>query len=322
MRVGFDGTVTNVTDRARRAQRGRRRTDARRAQLDAHDRSPHLGVEARQGEARHPVRNAERPLVEPQRRADCASGRASSGPRCCCRRYREPGRKLPVLLDPYGGPAPPDGDEGAELRSSRRSGSPTRGSPCSSIDGRGTPGRGSTWERAVHLDLAGPVLEDQVDALQLVAAGPSRARPRAGRDPRLVVRRLPGRARRAAPARRLPRRGRRCAGDRVAAVRHALHRALPRRSEGERRRRTTAAACSAIATSLRRPLLLIHGLADDNVVAAHTLQMSRVLLEAGRSHNVLPLSGVTHMTPQEVVAENLLLLQVAFLRQSLGLSIA
>jgi dipeptidyl-peptidase-4 len=68
--------------------------------------------------------------------------------------------------------------------------------------------------------------------------------------------------------------------------------------------------------------MLIHGLADDNVLAAHTLQMSRVLLEAGRSHTVLPLSGVTHMTPQEVVAENLLLLQVAFIRQSLDIAIA
>jgi dipeptidyl-peptidase 4 len=34
---------------------------------------------------------------------------------------------------------------------------------------------------------------------------------------------------------------------------------------------------------------------------------------------VLPLSGVTHMTPQVVVAENLLLLQLAFLREALGL---
>ena len=55
------------------------------------------------------------------------------------------------------------------------------------------------------------------------------------------------------------------------------------------------------------------------MVVAHTLQLSRALLEAGRPHSVLPLSGVTHMTPQEVVAENLLLLQVAFLRQALGL---
>ena len=70
---------------------------------------------------------------------------------------------------------------------------------------------------------------------------------------------------------------------------------------------------------LERPLLLVHGLADDNVVAAHTLQLSSALLAAGRPHQVLPLSGVTHMTPQEVVAENLLLLQLAFLREALGL---
>jgi len=63
---------------------------------------------------------------------------------------------------------------------------------------------------------------------------------------------------------------------------------------------------------LSRPLLLIHGLADDNVVAAHTLQLSSALLAAGRDHAVLPLSGVTHMTPQEIVAENLLLAQRAF----------
>jgi dipeptidyl-peptidase-4 len=67
-----------------------------------------------------------------------------------------------------------------------------------------------------------------------------------------------------------------------------------------------------------RPLMLVHGLADDNVVAAHTLRLSSALLAAGHPHTVLPLSGVTHMTPQEVVAENLLLLQVAFLRDALG----
>jgi dipeptidyl-peptidase 4 len=67
-------------------------------------------------------------------------------------------------------------------------------------------------------------------------------------------------------------------------------------------------------------LLLIHGLADDNVVAAHTLRLSSALLAAGRPHAVLPLSGVTHMTSQEEVAENLLLLQVDFLRRSLGVA--
>jgi len=71
------------------------------------------------------------------------------------------------------------------------------------------------------------------------------------------------------------------------------------------------------APNLGRPLMLIHGLADDNVVAAHTLKLSQALLEAGRPHEVLPLSGVTHMTPQEQVAENLLHLQRDFLKTHL-----
>lgn len=69
-----------------------------------------------------------------------------------------------------------------------------------------------------------------------------------------------------------------------------------------------------------RPLMIVHGLADDNVVVAHALRLSSALLAAGRPHEVLPLSGVTHMTPQEQVAENLLLLQVDFLRRALKLS--
>lgn len=52
--------------------------------------------------------------------------------------------------------------------------------------------------------------------------------------------------------------------------------------------------------------------------AAHTLQLSAALLAAGRPHEVLPLVGVTHMTPQEDVAENLLLHQLDFLERSLS----
>ena len=78
------------------------------------------------------------------------------------------------------------------------------------------------------------------------------------------------------------------------------------------------ARCSSDAAPASRPLLIIHGLSDDNVVAAHSLRLSSALLAAGRQHSLLPLSGVTHMTPQEVVAENLLLLQVEFVQQALG----
>ena len=63
--------------------------------------------------------------------------------------------------------------------------------------------------------------------------------------------------------------------------------------------------------------MIVHGLADDNVVFAHTLRLSSALLAAGRPHTVLPLSGVTHLASEEAVAENLLLLQVEFLRSAL-----
>ena len=40
--------------------------------------------------------------------------------------------------------------------------------------------------------------------------------------------------------------------------------------------------------------------------------------EVYEANSLLPLSGVTHMTPQEEVAENLLLLQVDFIKRSLA----
>jgi dipeptidyl-peptidase-4 len=59
--------------------------------------------------------------------------------------------------------------------------------------------------------------------------------------------------------------------------------------------------------------MLIHGLADDNVFAAHTLRLSSALTAAGRPHTVLPLTDATHMTLQE----NILLLQAEFLQHAL-----
>ena len=46
-----------------------------------------------------------------------------------------------------------------------------------------------------------------------------------------------------------------------------------------------------LAARLSRPLLLVHGLVDDNVFAVHTLSLSGALLAAGRPHSVLPLPG-------------------------------
>ena len=50
------------------------------------------------------------------------------------------------------------------------------------------------------------------------------------------------------------------------------------------------------------------------------LRLSSALVAAGRPHTVLPLSGVTHMARQEEVAENLMLLQVEFLKRTLGMT--
>ncbi len=75
------------------------------------------------------------------------------------------------------------------------------------------------------------------------------------------------------------------------------------------------------APKLDRPLLIIHGLADDNVVVAHSVRLSAALVAAGRPHALLPLPGVTHMTPQDdEVAENFMLMQVRWLRDALGVA--
>ena len=53
------------------------------------------------------------------------------------------------------------------------------------------------------------------------------------------------------------------------------------------------------AASLQGELLMIHGFADDNVYVAHALRMSKALMEAGRRHAMIPLSGITHRPTDE-----------------------
>jgi dipeptidyl-peptidase-4 len=71
------------------------------------------------------------------------------------------------------------------------------------------------------------------------------------------------------------------------------------------------------APNLRRPLLLIHGLADDNVFPLHTLRLSAALLAAGRPHSVLPLPGATHMPAGPEMAANLLAFEARYLLDAL-----
>jgi dipeptidyl-peptidase 4 len=230
--------------------------------------------------------------------------------------WHRPGTGLPVLMDPYGGPHAQRvvAARNAHLTSQWFA---EQGFAVVVVDGRGTPGLGPDYERAVHGDLAGPVLDDQVAGLHAVAAQhPDLDLSRVGirgwsfggylaalavlRRPEVFHAAVAG-----APV-----------TDWSLYDTHYTERYLGKPDTDQ----DSYARSSLLddAEKLERPLLLVHGLADDNVVVAHTLRLSSALLAAGRPHSVLPLSGVTHMTPQEVVAENLLLLQVRFLKEALG----
>ncbi|QGG42216.1 S9 family peptidase [Aeromicrobium yanjiei] len=225
--------------------------------------------------------------------------------------------RLPVLMDPYGGP------HAQRVLSSARAFIEAQwladqGFVVVVADGRGTPGRGYDWERAVLHEFATVTLDDQVDALQAVAAAypddvdPSRVGitgwSYGGYLSALAVLKRPDVFHAAV------------AGAPVTEWR-LYDTCYTERYLGDPRTRPEVYDRNSLipmAPALERPLMIIHGLADDNVVAAHTLQLSSALLAAGRAHTVLPLSGVTHMTPQEVVAENLKLLQLDFLKEHLS----
>ncbi|MCY3862407.1 MAG: prolyl oligopeptidase family serine peptidase [bacterium] len=227
------------------------------------------------------------------------------------------GDSLPVLLDPYGGP---------HAQRVLKARSPflvsqwfaDQGFAVVITDGRGIPARGPAWERAVAGDLAHPVLEDQIDALDALAE----------HHPRLDLGRVAlrgwsfgGYLAALAVLARPDRFHAAIAGAPVTDWRlydtHYTERYLGHPDHNPEA--YTRTSLLELAGGLSRPLLLICGLADDNVFAAHTLQLSQTLFKAGRPHQVLPLPGVTHMTPQEQVAENLLLLQRTFLFDSLDI---
>lgn len=226
---------------------------------------------------------------------------------------------LPVLLDPYGGP---HGQRVVAAHNAHLTSQwfADQGFAVVVADGRGTPGRSPAWEKSVKDDIAAVVLQDQVDALHALAADfpldldrvAIRGWSFGGYLAALAALRRPDVFHAAV------------VGAPVTDLRlydtHYQERYLgdpAERPEVYRRNSVIDDAGLVDAAEPHRPMMVIHGLADDNVVVAHSLRLSSALLAAGRPHEVLPLSGVTHMTPQESVAENLLRLQVDFLKRSL-----
>ncbi|MEV5258308.1 prolyl oligopeptidase family serine peptidase [Streptomyces anulatus] len=235
--------------------------------------------------------------------------------------YQEADGPLPVLMDPYGGP------HGRRVVAAHNAHLTSQwfadqGFAVVVADGRGAPGRSPAWEKAVRDNLV-MTMEDQVEALHGLA----------GRFPldlsRVAIRGWSY--------------GGYLAGLAVLRRPDVFHAAVvgapvtdqrlydthyTERYLGDPATQPEVYAYNSLLTDDGlsepadevRPMMIVHGLADDNVVVAHALRLSSALLAAGRPHEVLPLSGVTHMTPQEQVAENLLLLQVDFLKRSLGMT--
>jgi len=229
----------------------------------------------------------------------------------------EPAGPLPVLLDPYGGP-----HLGRVIRAQRvhleSQWFADQGFVVLVADGRGTPYRGVAWDQSVHHDYVDAALDDQVDALHTAAE-------RFGYlDLAKVAIRgwsYGGYLTLAALLRR-------------PTVFHAGIAGAPNADPAfydthymERYLGTPQAEPAAYeranvvkdAANLQGELLLIHGFADDNVYVTHTLQMSKALMEAGRRHSMIPLSGITHRPTDERAAEAMLLIEVDFLLRSLGL---
>ncbi|MGK5673850.1 prolyl oligopeptidase family serine peptidase [Micromonospora sp. URMC 106] len=230
------------------------------------------------------------------------------------------GRRLPVLLDVYGGPGH---QEVLAARSAwlERQWWADAGFAVVTIDNRGTPGVAPSFEKAIHRRVADVVLLDQVDALTALA----------GKHPDLDLGRVAVRGWSF---------GGWLAG--LAVLRHpelfrcgivgapvtdwALYdTAYTERYLGLPDDGTDIYAHHSLVElagepvrdpAAARPLLLVHGLVDDNVVAAHTLRLSAALLATGRPHSVLPLTGATHMAAGGT-AERLLKLELDFVRQHL-----
>ncbi|MEU5434456.1 prolyl oligopeptidase family serine peptidase [Streptomyces sp. NPDC020719] len=231
--------------------------------------------------------------------------------------HKEGSAKLPVVVHSYAGPGAQTVQRGNGWQHAVNQWFAEQGFAVLSIDGRGTPGRGVRWRKAVHGDQLTPVLEDQADAVRAAVErfwdldgdrvgirgwsfGGYLAAAAVLHRPDVFHAAVAG----AAPT------------DLALYDTHWKERflghpdVLPQNYE----------RCSLVAHAhkLTRPLLLVQGMADDNVVPAHMLRFSQALVAAGRLHSVLPLPGETHLVTKEGVADTLLRLNVEFLKKSLN----
>lgn len=167
------------------------------------------------------------------------------------------------------------------------------------LDGRGTPWKGRDWERIIKGNFIDIPLNDQIAGLQALAT----------EYPELDLSRVGatgwswGGYFSAMAAIRRPDIFR--AGVVGAPVitweNYDTH--YTERYLGQPQENPAAYRVSNVTTyvnELQRPLLLIHGLTDDNVYFQHTLQLADALFLAGKPYELLPMTG-THMISDPLI---------------------
>ncbi len=224
-------------------------------------------------------------------------------------------RHYPVLVHVYGGPGSQMVGGNAQ-RYLLAQALAEEGFCVVSVDGRGTAGRGRAWERSVRADLAGPALADTVRGLQSLCSLHPELDPKrvgalgwsfGGYLAAMAVMRHP----------EVFRAG--VAGAPVCDWRdydtHYTERYLGLPAED-----SAAYERSSLVTyagQLRRPLLIVHGTADDNVFFRHGLLLSETLFRSEIEHEFLPLAGQTHVIGDPATTRLLYDRIVTFFRRTL-----
>jgi dipeptidyl-peptidase-4 len=172
------------------------------------------------------------------------------------------------------------------------------------VDNRGTPGRGREWERAIYQKFDSVPLEDQVKALKLLGEKyPEMDLDRVG----IVGWSFGGFMSALAVLKRPDVFKAAVAGAPVTDWEdydtHYTERYMGLLPESQKA--YDDANLVKMADKLERPLLLVHGTADDNVYFRHTLKLTDALFRAGKDFEVLPLPSLTHMVPDPIVTERL-----------------
>ena len=210
----------------------------------------------------------------------------------------DPAKKYPVILSVYGGPAAKT-VWASPRQYFQQQCMADRGYIVAVSDNRGTPGHDAAWMRAIKNNAIDIPLEDQIDALRGLSK----------RVPQMDMARVGvfgwsfgGYFSAMATIRRPDVFAAGVAGAPVVDWQDydtfytERYMGLPaENADGYRKSNVLT-----YAANLERPLLLVHGVMDDNVHFQNTMQLTLALLKAGKPYELLLLPG-THMLADELL---------------------